>query len=84
MNVTEKLLKEETGKWLEKLEREVVKAKILKTDSAGNEMENVKAYIKDCRHFLEKGDFIRAFEAVVYAWGIFETLEHLGLVEKSV
>lgn len=83
MKATERRLKEETEKWLKKLEREVLAVKIPeKSSSAKEQMVNVNAYIKDCRHFLKQGDYIRAFEAVVYAWGIFETLQHLGLAEK--
>ncbi|RLE09054.1 DUF357 domain-containing protein [Candidatus Aerophobetes bacterium] len=43
--------------------------------------ENIRAYISDCKYFLEKNDLINAFEAIVYAWGIYETLERLGLIE---
>jgi hypothetical protein len=46
-------------------------------------IKNMDAYIKDTRHFMEKGDFVRAFEAVIYAWGILETLEHAGLVKRE-
>jgi hypothetical protein len=41
------------------------------------------AYIKDTSHFLEKQDFVRAFEAVIWAWGILETLEQAGLVRRE-
>jgi len=43
-------------------------------------LKNLDAYISDTRHFLDKNDSIRAFEAVVYAWGILETLEHAGII----
>ena len=42
------------------------------------QMENVEAYRDDTRHFLEEEDYIRAWESVIYAWGILETLERLG------
>jgi len=43
--------------------------------------ENVLAYRDDTKHFLEEEDYIRAWEAVIYAWGILETLERLGKFE---
>jgi hypothetical protein len=78
-------LRKETEKWLQRLEKEATKAKPagnFNEKKLDNSMENVRAYIKDCHYFLGKGDLVRAFEAVVYAWGILETLERLGLVEK--
>lgn len=80
MNQTEKNLKKETEKWLKKLEDKVKKVKI--TDpKAKNSMENIHAYIKDSKHFAGKNDFINAFEAVIYAFGILETCERMGMVE---
>ena len=73
MDKTQEKLKEETKKWLEKLE-----ARVKKRDSSVEQMENVEAYRDDTRHFLEEEDYIRAWESVIYAWGILETLERLG------
>ncbi len=78
MNETQRKLKTETEKWLEKLEN-----RIQKRDSSVEQMENVEAYRSDTYHFLEEEDFIRAWEAVIYAWGILETLERLGKFEKD-
>lgn len=78
MNNTDEKLKTETEKWLEKLE-----ARVEKRDSSVEQMENVEAYRDDTYHFLEEGDYIRAWESVIYAWGILETLERLGLFEKK-
>ena len=36
-------------------------------------LKNLKAYISDTGYFLGRKDYIRAFEACVYAWGILET-----------
>ncbi len=44
-------------------------------------LNNLDAYISDTQHFLDKKDIIRAFEAIVYAWGILETLEHAEILE---
>lgn len=76
----------ETKKWLAKLEK---KAKNVKSTGrmgekdVKNVIKNMNAYISDCRHFMKKGDWVRAYEAVIYAWGILETCEHLGLVETE-
>lgn len=62
-------LKEETLKWLEKIESE----RFRPAGSKGKEFEkNIKAYISDCNYFLEKNDLVRAFEAVVWAWAWIE------------
>lgn len=76
MNKTQEKLKEETQKWLDKLEDGI-------EDQYEDveQMENVLAYKKDTKHFLEEEDYIRAWESVIYAWGIFETLERLGKFE---
>lgn len=80
MDKTQEGLKEETLKWLERLKNETKGVKA-KSDNAAAQIRNMNAYISDCTHFQEKGDWIRAFEAVVYAWGIFETLKRLGMLE---
>lgn len=78
MDETQKKLKEETEKWLKKLE-----SRIEGKDSSVEQMENVEAYRNDTYHFLEEEDFIRAWESVIYAWGILETLERLSLFEEK-
>ena len=76
MNETQQKLEQETKKWLEKLEN-----RIEDRDESVEQMENVLAYKEDTYHFLEEGDYIRAWESVIYAWGILETLERLGKFE---
>lgn len=62
-------LREETKKWLGKLES----LKIHPKDKKGEEfLSNINAYISDSKYFLEKEDLIRAFEAVVWAWAWYE------------
>jgi len=82
MDSTSNALKSETEKWLSRLESARSSIKILEgSKELKAVLKNIDAYIKDTRHFLEKKDFIRAFEAVVYAWGLLEACEHLGLLE---
>jgi len=69
----------ETRKWL-------VKAEDLFADVSGEEhfLENISAYIRDSHYFLENGDLIRAFEAVIWAWAWMEIgLEREILVKNS-
>jgi len=84
---TDEKLKSETEKWLAKLE-EQLEAKVpakgeLENRVVSNAMDNVNAYVRDCRHFLEKCDYFNAFEAIIYAYGIWETLERMGLLVKK-
>lgn len=80
---TEAELKEQTIKWLDKLETEV---KGLESTGKLDEKQynelvtNMKAYIKDARHFIDKKDWVRAFEAVIYAWGILDTSRRCGII----
>lgn len=49
-------------------------------DSKAEEMlSNMKAYVEDSKYFLEKGDLVRSFEAVVWAMAIFETCRQLEI-----
>ncbi len=66
-------LRMETEKWLNRLEG---------LDISGEEdfVRNIKAYISDARHFLEKEDLIRAFEAVIWAWAWYEIGKEIGKV----
>jgi hypothetical protein len=79
MDKTQEALKKETEKWLAKIEDKKVKVLDPKAEP---EVKNLKAYIKDTYHFMKKDDWVRAFEAVIYAWGILETLEHLGFISS--
>lgn len=74
-------------KWLAKLEKELkdIKAKDsgkLPKGQYKSMTENMLAYVKDSRHFIEKDDWVRAFEAVIYAWGIYETCLRAGIMKR--
>lgn len=80
---SEKLLRE-TNKWLKKLEEEVKSIEFtdkMEMRLIKNAIDNVNAYISDCKHFLSKGDLVNAYEAIIYAWGIYETCQRMGLVK---
>lgn len=82
MNDTDEKLRKETEKWLGRMESEMKDIKA-NGNSAKKHFENMKAYISDSRHFLEKKDFIRAFECVVWAWSIYELCTELKIFEKG-
>jgi len=75
----EEELRSETLKWLKRAQA------LYSTLSSGDErfLENIKAYISDSRHFLDKGDLIRAFEAVVWAWAWMEIGLEIGLIKDG-
>ena len=76
--MTKEIPREEIEKWLQKIEPIVETIDVF--DSKGESMfTNMKAYIADCKHFLEKGDYMRSFEAVVWAWAIYEICRDLGV-----
>lgn len=81
MNVTEEKLMKETEKWLCRIEAEI-KNITPKSRESKKHFENMSAYISDSRHFLQKKDFIRAFECVVWAWSIYELCAELGIFKK--
>jgi hypothetical protein len=70
-------LRAETLKWLTRAEE-------LFSKLTGEEqfLENISAYLSDSRHFLDKGDLIRAFEAVVWAWAWMEIGLEIGLLRE--
>ena len=73
-------LRKEIGKWTGKIEKEVKKAKPEDKDKE-HFLSNVNAYIEDSKYFLEKGDLIRSFEAIVWAWSWLQILKELGILE---
>lgn len=72
-------LEKETKKWLERIEKE---RKKVTTTQRKDLLKNIDAYISDTKHFLQKNDLIRAFEAVIWAWSWLEILEELKVIEK--
>jgi hypothetical protein len=77
---TEKQLIEETIKWKARIEEELAKAEP-KSERGKEFLSNISAYVKDSGSFMEKKDFVRAFEAVIWAWAIFETGKQAGFID---
>jgi len=84
-NETIGILEKETKKWLARLESETKDGIKARNDSekVRNSIANIEAYIEDSKHFMDQEDLVRAFEAIVYAWGIYETLLRLELLKKG-
>lgn len=75
-------LREEIEKWTGRIERGMKRVK--PRDKEGERfLSNVNAYIKDSKYFLEKGDLIKSFEAIVWAWSWIEILRELGFLGRS-
>ena len=77
-NLEEDLLSE-TVKWQNK-------AQDLYDNISGEDefLENVYAYIRDCQYFLDRGDLIRAFEAIIWAWAWMEIGLQKGFLRQKV
>ncbi|HOT06581.1 MAG: hypothetical protein A4E45_02062 [Methanosaeta sp. PtaB.Bin039] len=73
-DISEELLAE-TEKWRRRAQE---RAALAKGDPKF--MENVLAYIDDSGYFLERGDLVRAFEAVIWAWAWLEIGERQGIL----
>jgi hypothetical protein len=79
MEIEAQLLKE-IEKWSAKILEERVNI-IAKDERAKNYLKNIDAYIADSQHFLKKGDYIRSFEALIWAWSWMEILKELDVIE---
>jgi uncharacterized protein len=71
-------IKEEIVQMLERIGPLIEKIEV--KDERGQEMlTNMKAYISDSRHFMGKENYLKSFEAIVWAWAILEICEDLGV-----
>jgi len=78
----EENLKEETKKWLQRAEGDLDEIILQKADGQ-RFLTNIAAYISDTRYFLERGDLIRAFEAVIWAWAWIEIGLDMGALVRE-
>ncbi len=80
MGEKEELIRE-TKKWLERIKLELKDVKAV--NERGEEfLRNIEAYINDSEYFFEKGDLIRAFECVVWAWAWLEIGLKIGILSN--
>ena len=77
-------LKKETEKWTERIGKEMKSIKLSDPSDVKQKrfLENIEAYIKDSRHFTEKGDLIRSFEAIIWSWANLELGLEFGVLER--
>lgn len=80
MELKEQLISE-TKRWLEKIREERERIRL---NDPGKKiyLENMDAYISDSRHFLEQGELIEAFEAVIWAWAYMTIGKEEGILER--
>jgi uncharacterized protein len=71
-------LSAESRKWLERAD-----ALFCRLEGEEGFLENISSYLSDSRYFLEKGDLIRAFESVVWAWAWMEIGLKIGLLRED-
>jgi hypothetical protein len=72
-------LRKEIEKWTGKIGKEIGNVKP-KGKESERFLSNIKAYVKDSEYFLEKGDLVRSFEAIVWAWSWIEILKELEVL----
>jgi hypothetical protein len=72
-------LRNETVKWLQRAEQ--LFGETIQRDERF--AKNIAAYISDSHHFLDTGDLIRAFEAVIWAWAWMEIGQEMGLMSRD-
>ena len=72
-------LEREIAKWSGKLEKEMKAVK----ENERNEgfAKNIRAYMKDSKYFHEKGDLIRSFEALIWAWAYLEICREMKIID---
>lgn len=79
----DRITQQDVETWLAKLEPLISRIEV--QDSKGESfLTNIKAYVADSRHFAAKGDLVRAFEAMVWAWALWESASELGLLALQI
>jgi hypothetical protein len=75
-------LEELARKEIEKMEKVFKEVKI--KDAKALEVYNLAlSYFTDAKHFLDKKDFVKAFEAIVICWAYLDACLHFGFLEIS-
>ena len=72
----------EIEKWSKRLDESLLSMCTL--DERGSKMlQNIRAYREDSKHFLNRGDLIRSFECLIWAWAILDIGRELGLLRMD-
>ncbi|MCD6368041.1 MAG: DUF357 domain-containing protein [Candidatus Aenigmarchaeota archaeon] len=75
-------LKNEIKKWANRLDHSLQNTKIL-TKKGIDFLTNIRAYQSDSLHFYQKGDLIKAYEALIWAWAYLEIGRQMGILAQS-
>lgn len=67
----------EIERWSQRLDQSL-SAVAAEDDSGKKLLDNIEAYRKDSRHFVEKNDLIRGYECLIWAWAFLEIGKMLG------
>ncbi len=67
----ERKLNDEIEKWTRKLD-EILPITKSSAKEGKDLIEDILAYRKDSEYFLEKGDIIKSFECLIWAWALLE------------
>lgn len=78
----EEKLKEEIKKWTKKLEQSLNNTKAM-SERGIEFLTNIKAYQSDSLHFYNKGDLIRTYEALIWAWAYLEIGRQIGVLSQK-
>lgn len=79
MTLDAKLI-DEIKKWTAKLDG-ALSATRARSEQGEKMFSNIKAYREDSGHFLKKGDLIKSFECLIWAWSLLETGKELRHLE---
>ncbi len=74
----DRIPREEIEKWLRKIKKEMKNV-----DGKVEFIKNINAYVSDCEHWLEEGDYVLAIESVIWSWAWLEIGKELGILKKS-
>ncbi len=81
MGEKEELMRE-TEKWLKRIKSRLKDVKAL--NEKGKEfLRNIEAYVSDSEYFFERGDLVRAFECIVWAWAWLEIGLDIGVLSAE-
>ena len=78
----EEKLREEIKKWTKKLEQSLNNTKAM-SEKGIEFLTNIKAYQSDSLHFYNKGDLIRTYEALIWAWAYLEIGRQIGVLSQK-
>ena len=77
----EQELRHETEKWIARIERELETTGFY--DEEGKEfLLNIHAYLDDSKYWLDQGDLVKAFEAIIWAWAWYEICIRLEILKN--